>query len=440
MAPSVPPLPSGQTGRNSALMTGDTSTRRLTNDRSAALVRTLSLRVGRRPSSPAAEPDCAARRIGSSGERRGERREVRVGALARVVARARVGDQERPVRALQREQLAQRARRRVGAERGQLGAALRPGELRARSRSAGRGPRPSSSGGTSAGRADAGGRRRRARRPRARARASRNVTPSCQWWPKSSVSKATTAPSATSRDEVLGVARGRGRRRARGRRASPSLAQAWWARGVSRLRVAVVAVRRVAARVPDEVDRRRGRAGRARSRPRCGCGSGCRPTSSLQSTHVTCTPASSSSSSSHGACAHSGSQKPPSQAPKRRRCDAIPVSSCRRTPASVASSGSTAWVAALTSSSTCGAKAAIRSPRRSSASAACRVARAPSRRARRERVAARRARARRGRTSRRNVRQRSSAPGASSWSASTGRDAQSVTLPGWRSSTSSSGR
>ena len=42
-------------------------------------------------------------------------------------------------------------------------------------------------------------------------------------------------------------------------------------------------------------------------------------------------------------------------------------------------------------------------------------------------------------TSRRNARQRSSAPGASSWSASTG-VIESVTVPGCVSSTSSSGR
>ena len=110
--------------------------------------------------------------------------------------------------------------------------------------------------------------------------------------------------------------------------------------------VAVVAVRRIAATRATRGRSPCGRAGRGRC-PRRSPGPRATAVTSVQSTHVMCTPASSSSSSSHGACAHSGSQKPPSQAPKRRRCDAIPVSSCSRTPASVASSGSTAWVAAL---------------------------------------------------------------------------------------------
>ena len=121
-----------------------------------------------------------------------------------------------------------------------------------------------------------------------------------------------------------------------------------------------------------------------------------------------------------------------SRRPRRRsgaRCDAIPVSSCSRTPASVASSGSTAWVAALVQV-TCGAKAAIRSPRRSSASAAAASAR-PSTRAAPPAPCAASSACDAGRTSRRNARQRSSAPGASSWSASTG-VIESVTWPGWR--------
>ena len=142
-----------------------------------------------------------------------------------------------------------------------------------------------------------------------------------------------------------------------------------------------------------------------------------------------CTPASSSSGSSQGAWAHSGSQKPPAQprSPRRARWAAMPAASCSRTPASVASSGSTAWVALLVQLA-CGASAATRSPRqRLEALGRARGSRRPRARARRRRrgrprprSARRRGGATRGRTSRRKVRKRSATPGASSWSQSTG--------------------
>ncbi len=120
-----------------------------------------------------------------------------------------------------------------------------------------------------------------------------------------------------------------------------------------RVVVAIGAVGGVAVVAPDELDRRA--VDRHQQRP-VGARSGAswaalpRPRTSVRSRQTAWTPASSSSGSSHGACAHSGSQKPPrhSRAPtasSRARCEAIPVSSCSRTPASVASSGSTAWVA-----------------------------------------------------------------------------------------------
>ena len=116
------------------------------------------------------------------------------------------------------------------------------------------------------------------------------------------------------------------------------------------------------------------------------------------------TPASSSSSSSHGACAHSGSQKPPDQLPERARCAAIPVASCSRTPPCVASSGSTAWVAADVQVA-CAASRAGRS-RRPSAPAACAYAAAECSSAAaspRSRAAARSSRCDSGRISRRNA-------------------------------------
>ena len=116
-----------------------------------------------------------------------------------------------------------------------------------------------------------------------------------------------------------------------------------------------------------------------------------------------------------------GSQKPPCPAPSGARCDAMPVSSCRRTPASVASSGSTAWVAALVHV-TCGGEGGDQvaaPPERPPP---------PTRSAPPSRRSARRAwvidgveaRELAGRISRRNARRRWSAPGASSWSARTG--------------------
>ena len=58
MAPSVPPLPSGQTRRNSALMRAALYTP--PQQLFGRAVAELELRVGRRPNSPAVEPNCAA--------------------------------------------------------------------------------------------------------------------------------------------------------------------------------------------------------------------------------------------------------------------------------------------------------------------------------------------------------------------------------------------
>ena len=113
--------------------------------------------------------------------------------------------------------------------------------------------------------------------------------------------------------------------------------------------------------------------------------------------------------------------KPPRQpSPKRARCDSTPVRTCRRTPASVAKSGSSAWVAALVHAAN-GASAARRSSgRRSSASAYSPAARSSSAATAGAPAASMSSSCDAGRTSRRKARQRSSAPGASSWSHSTG--------------------
>src|ERR1700754_5068122 len=66
-----------------------------------------------------------------SGKCRIEALVMRFSALARVLARGPAVDQEGPVGALQREQLAQGAIGGTGAERGQLRTALPPGELAA---------------------------------------------------------------------------------------------------------------------------------------------------------------------------------------------------------------------------------------------------------------------------------------------------------------------
>ncbi len=77
-----------------------------------------------------------------------------------------------------------------------------------------------------------------------------------------------------------------------------------------------------------------------------------KPGTPVWSTQKARTPCSASSRSSPGRYAHSGSQKPPRQSPKRSRWAAVPVATCRRTPASVAIRGSSAWVAAEVQSST----------------------------------------------------------------------------------------
>ena len=56
-------------------------------------------------------------------------------------------------------------------------------------------------------------------------------------------------------------------------------------------------------------------------------------------------PASSSGPFSHGAYAHSGSQKPPPHSPNRWRCESMPTRSCSSIDSSSASSGRIAWVA-----------------------------------------------------------------------------------------------
>ena len=118
----------------------------------------------------------------------------------------------------------------------------------------------------------------------------------------------------------------------------------------------------------------------------------------------------------------------PPAAPKRRRCERSPASTCRRRPATVASFGSTAWVAAEAISSTAPSPGLLegaqrrrpRAPRgaRSRArSVGLGVGGRPQRLARPRR---RRGRRRRGGARRRNSSIRSPTPSASSWSASTG--------------------
>ena len=141
-------------------------------------------------------------------------------------------------------------------------------------------------------------------------------------------------------------------------------------------RVAVGGRRRIAARGATRGRSARGRSAPAAGRRRCAAaaaGPASRePSTSVRSTQTACTPASSSSGSSHGACPHSGSQKPPSQCPKRSRCEAMPAPTWSRTPAAVASSGSTAWVADEVQL-TCGANAPTRSPPRASKRSAARA-------------------------------------------------------------------
>ena len=279
----------------------------------------LELTAGRTPSSPAAEPDCAARRAGSPASAATNAAWCAVGALARVVARAsrcRSGTPSRSSAA----RAARAARAATGrAERAQLGAALASRPARPRLQVRRSRPAPQLVGGDVGG---AGSRRR--------ASSTRRDVGQLEHAPRRNVDALVPvvaeelgvegddrAGRRRSRRSLARRARGPRARRARGRRARRRWPTPACARGGEPVRVAVVAVRRVAARVPDAVDRRRGRAGRARSRPRLRRGPRS-PSTSVQSTQVTCTPASSSSSSSHGACAHSGSQKPPSQAPKRR--------------------------------------------------------------------------------------------------------------------------
>ena len=147
MAPSVPPLPSGQTGGNSALMTA-------TNVHVASLQMIVRVRAGLE------SQGCTNAQFASSGarlrsfvgtlpgKRRDERRVVRVGALARVVAGGAAGRSGTPSRSsAARAARAARAVGRIGAERGELGAALGPRQLGRGSRCAGRAPRPQLVGG-----------------------------------------------------------------------------------------------------------------------------------------------------------------------------------------------------------------------------------------------------------------------------------------------------
>ena len=115
--------------------------------------------------------------------------------------------------------------------------------------------------------------------------------------------------------------------------------------------VAVRPARRIAPLAPHERRSSRGRSARAARPTRRRADAGARgapsPKRLVSSTQTARTPASSSAGSSHGAYAHSGSQKPPRQ-PRRRsgaggtrcRCAAAVAR-----PASVASSGRIAWVA-----------------------------------------------------------------------------------------------
>ena len=210
MAPSVPPLPSGQTRRNSALMTAATLHAARSKCSARVRARTLSSGLDERPVRQLWSQIAQFVGSASSGKCRDERRVVRVGALARVVARGGVVDQERPVGALQREQLAQRARA-TGRRRAPRSSALRcvqassPRLQVRRSR-----PAPQLVGGDVAG-AGVGVVDRRAARPSAELAAPprRNVTPSCQWWPKSSVSNATTPGRRAARRTLARAARAR---------------------------------------------------------------------------------------------------------------------------------------------------------------------------------------------------------------------------------------
>jgi hypothetical protein len=115
----------------------------------------------------------------------------------------------------------------------------------------------------------------------------------------------------------------------------------------------------------------------------------------------------------------------------------MPVASWSRTPAAVASSGRIAWVAAEVQVAWAARRPgtpATRSAAAAYAAAECSsAARSPG-----SDVAFRSSACDAGRISRRNVAQRSSAPGAASWSPSTG-VTDSVTRPGAASRTSSSG-
>ena len=113
--------------------------------------------------------------------------------------------------------------------------------------------------------------------------------------------------------------------------------------------------------------------------------------------------------------------------PKRARWAATPVSTWSRTPASVASSGSIAWVAARRPRGVRRKRAEQVAADRLEAVRRARVVARPRARARRRARAPRprgsprcRARGSRARISRRNARKRSPIPGAASWSQSTG--------------------
>ena len=175
----------------------------------------------------------------SAGDRRrrdsacGERGVVGRGALARVLAGGAAGDEERPVGALEREQLAQGALRRPGhparrssalrcvqaspvAPPGAQVAALAPAR-RLDASGAGAGFLAAETGTTSA----------------SSSTASSDVTPSCQKWPKSSVSKATTECLRPGARRTAGRGRERGPRRV-GVVGRAVVGPAGWARGVSR--------------------------------------------------------------------------------------------------------------------------------------------------------------------------------------------------------------
>ena len=149
-APSVPPLPSGQTRRNSALMRATLYTPPQLMC-SAALSRSLNSGLDKCPSRKVGRKVCATPRRRAPAARSNAARWPR---RARAGSRRRSRcDLERPVRALQREQLPQRARAGVRAQRLQLGAALGPREAAGRGRAPGAqvAPVPQLVGGTSAG-------------------------------------------------------------------------------------------------------------------------------------------------------------------------------------------------------------------------------------------------------------------------------------------------